>query len=98
MGARIRDGQLDQSPLTLDDLHRIKSEFAKTLTSFYHQRVEYPDSAWKPAAPASAVAAEADGRSKPGAPVAGPAEMGAAGTSGASVETTGGGEAGARAD
>ncbi len=98
VGGRIRDGQLDQSPLTLDDLHQIKSEFAKTLTSFYHQRVEYPDSAWKPAAPASAVAAEAEGRSRPAASAAGPADMGAAGTARAGVETTRGGEAGARAD
>ena len=60
VGARIRDGQLDQSPLTLDDLHQIKSEFAKTLTSFYHQRVDYPDSVRKPVAPSGAVATGAD--------------------------------------
>ena len=51
VSSRIREGQLDQSPLTLDDLHRIKAEFAQTLTSFYHQRVEYPDTAGRAAPP-----------------------------------------------
>ncbi|UCG76309.1 MAG: HDIG domain-containing protein [Gemmatimonadota bacterium] len=54
VGARIRDGQLDQSPLTLDDIHRIKAEFAQTLTSFYHQRVEYPSVANRQSPPPGA--------------------------------------------
>ncbi len=60
VNSRIREGQLDQSPLTLDDLHRIKAEFAQTLTSFYHHRIDYPDTADRPApAPPASSAEEA---------------------------------------
>lgn len=48
VSARVRDGQLDQCPLTLHELDRIKAEFAQTLTSFYHQRVEYPGEVERP--------------------------------------------------
>lgn len=102
VGARIRDGQLDQSPLTLDDLHQIKSEFAKTLTSFYHQRVEYPDSVRKPAAPSGAVATgDHEVRSEPSPSATGLGGDEAAGggkTAEASVEASGGDETRARAD
>ncbi len=40
--ARIEDGQLDQSPLTLRDLDVIKGEFARVLTGLYHHRIDYP--------------------------------------------------------
>jgi len=37
------DGQLDECPLTLKDLHSIGDSFIHTLTSIYHSRVEYPE-------------------------------------------------------
>lgn len=42
---KIDDGQLDDSPLTLADLHRIKEAFAEALRAKSHSRVEdYPSS------------------------------------------------------
>jgi putative nucleotidyltransferase with HDIG domain len=38
---RVRSGQLDQSPLTLEDLARIREAFVTTLQGIYHPRVEY---------------------------------------------------------
>lgn len=38
---RIRSGQLDESPLTLQDIARIRSAFINTLQGIYHPRVEY---------------------------------------------------------
>jgi len=40
---RIRDGQLDESPLTFADVSAIKQSFVGTLTSMFHQRVKYPE-------------------------------------------------------
>ncbi len=40
--ARIDDGQLAESPLTLVDLERISTEFLRILQSLYHSRIEYP--------------------------------------------------------
>jgi len=39
---RLLDGQLDESGLTLSDLHRIEEALTKTLASVYHGRVPYP--------------------------------------------------------
>lgn len=39
---RLWDGQLDESMLTLQDLHAIASAFGKVLAGVYHGRVEYP--------------------------------------------------------
>jgi len=36
------DGQLDECPLTLKDLHRIAQAFNRVLTSIFHTRIEYP--------------------------------------------------------
>lgn len=38
---RIRSGQLDESPLTLQDIARIRQAFITTLQSIYHPRVDY---------------------------------------------------------
>ncbi len=38
---RIRSGQLDESPLTLQDIARIKQAFVNTLQGIYHPRVDY---------------------------------------------------------
>ena len=40
--ARIQDGQLDECPLTLQELACIKDSFANTLRSMLHSRVDYP--------------------------------------------------------
>lgn len=92
VGARIRDGQLDQSPLTLDDLHHIKEEFAKTLTGFYHQRVDYPDSVRRPVASAASTGSIAE-RAAGAGPEPSPAATGVAGGA-----LTRSGETRARAD
>ncbi len=39
---RLYTGQLDESPLTLRDMEKIKSAFTKVLSGIYHGRVEYP--------------------------------------------------------
>ncbi|HEY8486412.1 MAG TPA: HDIG domain-containing metalloprotein [Limnochordales bacterium] len=39
---RLLDGQLDESPLTLQELHTIAEAFTRVLTGVYHSRVEYP--------------------------------------------------------
>jgi len=36
------DGQLDESELTLKDLHRLSEVFHRILTGIFHQRIEYP--------------------------------------------------------
>jgi len=41
--ARFKEGQLDESPLTLRDLERIKESFLMILAGTFHARVEYPD-------------------------------------------------------
>jgi hypothetical protein len=39
---RIQDGQLDQCPLTLQELALVKESFVGTLRSMLHSRVDYP--------------------------------------------------------
>ncbi len=43
--ARIDDGQLSESPLTLVDLEKVSIEFLRILQSLYHSRIEYPSEA-----------------------------------------------------
>lgn len=38
---RVRSGQLDNTPLTLRDLIRIRAAFTRSLKSMYHPRIEY---------------------------------------------------------
>ena len=40
---RLRDGQLDESELTLRDLEQIKDAFVGVLQGLFHPRVKYPD-------------------------------------------------------
>ena len=40
--SRIADGQLDQCPLTFQELHAIRSSFIYTLINMLHARIEYP--------------------------------------------------------
>lgn len=39
---KIEDGQLNDTPLTLRELTRIKEQFVKVLTGMYHSRIDYP--------------------------------------------------------
>ncbi|MDL1892363.1 HDIG domain-containing protein [Sphingobacteriales bacterium CHB3] len=41
---RFEEGELDESPLTLKDLTKIKKAFLGVLIGVYHGRVKYPDS------------------------------------------------------
>jgi putative nucleotidyltransferase with HDIG domain len=42
---RFEEGELDECPLTLKDLTRIKAAFLAVLVGIYHTRVKYPDAA-----------------------------------------------------
>jgi putative nucleotidyltransferase with HDIG domain len=42
VGDRIADGQLDDAPLTLEEITRIKNSFQFTLLNMLHSRVAYP--------------------------------------------------------
>ena len=39
---RIDDGQLDESPLTFDDIKKIRESFVSILLSQHHKRIRYP--------------------------------------------------------
>jgi putative nucleotidyltransferase with HDIG domain len=55
---RIAAGQLDEAPITMGQLNRIKQEFARVLGGVYHNRIDYPSSTggisadWQPASTA----------------------------------------------
>ncbi len=38
----LHDGQLDDTDLTLGDLHKVETAFLRVLTNIYHRRVDYP--------------------------------------------------------
>lgn len=44
LDARVKDGQLDESPITFEDLARIRERFIPILTALFHARVRYPGS------------------------------------------------------
>lgn len=39
---RVEDGQLNEAPITLRDLEKIKDEYLKVLISQHHKRIRYP--------------------------------------------------------
>jgi cyclic-di-AMP phosphodiesterase PgpH len=39
---KVSSGQLDDAPLTLRDLERVKREFARVMSGTYHKRIGYP--------------------------------------------------------
>jgi putative nucleotidyltransferase with HDIG domain len=45
---RITDGQLDETPLTFEEITKIKSSFNFTMLNMLHSRVAYPPSEGKP--------------------------------------------------
>ncbi|MEX1280268.1 MAG: HDIG domain-containing metalloprotein [Acidimicrobiia bacterium] len=40
---KVNDGQLSESPLTLNDLRMVKAAFVEALVGHYHQRIPYPN-------------------------------------------------------
>ena len=52
VGAKIAQGQLDETPLTLDELKRIKQQLTSVLAGMYHQRIDYPSTREATSAPA----------------------------------------------
>lgn len=40
--AKMHEGQLDESPITLREIGMVEDQFAKVLSSVYHQRIDYP--------------------------------------------------------
>jgi cyclic-di-AMP phosphodiesterase PgpH len=40
---KVADGQLDEAPLTLGEIARVKSQFVKILGGVVHRRIEYPE-------------------------------------------------------
>jgi putative nucleotidyltransferase with HDIG domain len=41
--SKVADGQLDESPLTLAEIARVKEQFVKILGGVVHRRIEYPE-------------------------------------------------------
>ena len=39
---KLASGQLDEAPLSLVDIDRIKREFARVMSGTYHKRIGYP--------------------------------------------------------
>ncbi|HEU4453500.1 MAG TPA: HDIG domain-containing protein, partial [Longimicrobium sp.] len=68
VNAKIAAGQLDQCPLTMREINTAKDVLARSLSSMYHHRVDYP-------APPPPASGEADGAK---ADVPEPAQTGAA--------------------
>jgi hypothetical protein len=44
LDARVKDGQLDESPITFEDLAKVRESFIPILTALFHPRVRYPGS------------------------------------------------------
>jgi putative nucleotidyltransferase with HDIG domain len=42
LDARVKDGQLDESPVTFEDLAKTRESFIPILTALFHARVDYP--------------------------------------------------------
>lgn len=42
LDARVEDGQLDDSPITFEDLAKVRESFIPILTALFHARVHYP--------------------------------------------------------
>jgi membrane-associated HD superfamily phosphohydrolase len=55
----VSRGQLDESPLTFEDVARIKEQFAVVLTGMYHHRIDYPPAPRPADTPASSGAGQA---------------------------------------
>ncbi|MEX2465732.1 MAG: HDIG domain-containing metalloprotein [Gemmatimonadota bacterium] len=69
VASKIADHQLDDAPLTMGDIARVKEQFAKILGGVSHRRIEYPATKHLTESDAGAVPAEGMDR-----PVIGPDE------------------------
>ncbi|HEX4574434.1 MAG TPA: HDIG domain-containing protein [Gemmatimonadales bacterium] len=55
---KLNAGQLDETPMTLQQLDQVKQEFVRIISGMYHNRIDYPESSggitatWQPAAKA----------------------------------------------
>ena len=55
MKTKVNAGQLDEAPLTLQQIEQVKAAFLLVLSGMYHNRIDYPESsggigaAWQPA-------------------------------------------------
>ena len=53
---KLNAGQLDEAPMTLQQIDQVKQEFVRIITGMYHNRIDYPESSggitatWQPAA------------------------------------------------
>jgi hypothetical protein len=53
---KLNQGQLDDAPMTLQQINQAKAEFVRSITGMYHGRIDYPESSggisatWQPAA------------------------------------------------
>jgi putative nucleotidyltransferase with HDIG domain len=63
---RLRDGQLDDSGLTLNDLRLLRDTFLTALQGVFHPRIAYPGTPTQAAAPAEAKPAHTDDKPLPG--------------------------------
>jgi hypothetical protein len=51
---KLNAGQLDEAPMTLQQIEQVKAEFVRVLSGVYHNRIDYPESsggigaAWQP--------------------------------------------------
>ncbi len=55
---KLSAGQLDEAPMTLQQVEQVKQEFVRIISGMYHNRIDYPESSggitatWRPAAKA----------------------------------------------
>jgi len=55
---KLNQGQLDDAPITLQQINQVKAEFVRSIGGMYHSRIDYPESSggisatWQPAAKA----------------------------------------------
>jgi hypothetical protein len=53
---KLSAGQLDEAPMTLQQMEQVKQEFVRIIAGMYHNRIDYPESSggitatWQPAA------------------------------------------------
>jgi cyclic-di-AMP phosphodiesterase PgpH len=53
---KLNQGQLDDAPITLQQINQVKAEFVRSIGGMYHSRIDYPESSggisatWQPAA------------------------------------------------
>jgi membrane-associated HD superfamily phosphohydrolase len=58
---KVRQGQLDETPLTLREIGMIKDQLHKVLMSVYHHRIDYPATRHLTASPSVPTAAPPEG-------------------------------------